>query len=120
MPFKDAKLPPNNPRNHNRFLQQQPRSALLSGGAAGTSLESTYRSGSMDIQRSGLTQWDSGLLSPELPSRPMSPDGLGTGIYSSAFLDTGVEGLIYSGSNPDLQEMRCAAAVCFYALLFLL
>lgn len=36
----------------------------------------------------------SGALSPDVPPRPLSPDGLGSGIFSSVFMDAGVEGLI--------------------------
>lgn len=40
-------------------------------------------------------------LSPDGDSRPMSPDGLGGGLYSSVFMDTGVEGLIYNATPPS-------------------
>jgi hypothetical protein len=51
-----------------------------------------------------LGQWRSGALSPDVPSRPLSPDGLGNGIFSSVFMDTGVEGLIYESSPLDMQQ----------------
>lgn len=44
-------------------------------------------------------------------SRPMSPDGLGGGLYSSVFMDTGVEGLIYGSPPPDLRAVRCAGVL---------
>ncbi len=59
-------------------------------------------------------------MSPDGDSRPMSPDGLGGGLYSSVFMDTGVEGLIYSSPPPesreveprDLRAIRCALWHC--------
>jgi len=53
-----------------------------------------------------LGQWRSGALSPDVPSRPLSPDGLGNGIFSSVFMDTGVEGLIYESSTLDMQQQQ--------------
>ncbi|KAL4540940.1 hypothetical protein Ndes2526B_g05495 [Nannochloris sp. 'desiccata'] len=53
-----------------------------------------------------LGQWHSGALSPEVPSRPLSPDGLGNGIFSSVFIDTGVEGLIYESNTLDMQQQQ--------------
>ena len=49
-----------------------------------------------------LSQWRSGALSPDVPSRPLSPDGLGNGLFSSVFMDTGVEGLIYESNHRDM------------------
>lgn len=49
-------------------------------------------------------------LSPT-SSRPMSPDGLGGGLYSSVFVDTGVEGLLSGSPPPDLRLLRCGSAV---------
>lgn len=53
-----------------------------------------------------LGQWRSGTLSPDVPSRPLSPDGLGNGIFSSVFMDTGVEGLIYESNTLDMQQQQ--------------
>jgi len=53
-----------------------------------------------------LTMWHSGALSPDVPSRAMSPDGLGEGIFSSVFIDTGVEGLIYESGSTDIRDRR--------------
>jgi phosphatidylinositol 4-kinase len=53
-----------------------------------------------------LGQWRSGALSPDVPSRPLSPDGLGNGIFSSVFMDTGVEGLIYESSPLDIHQQQ--------------
>lgn len=44
-------------------------------------------------------------LSPDVPSRPMSPEGLGGGLFSTVFMDTGVEGLMYE-EPPNLRLTR--------------
>ena len=52
-----------------------------------------------------LTPYPSAALSSGSPSRPESPDGLGNGIFSSVFVDAGVEGLIY-GAGVALQDNK--------------
>jgi len=118
LPFKDAKLPPPNPRSQlHRFLRlrqlQQPSDGAGTPGSGGT--PEAVRGISIDglsPERAGprfLEQWDGEAMSPELSSRPTSPDGLGGGIYSSVFMDTGVEGLM-SYEEPSPQEGLSDAA----------
>ena len=52
-----------------------------------------------------LSSFDGRPLSPDVPSRPMSPDGLGGGLFSTVFMDTGVEGLMME-EPPDLRALR--------------
>lgn len=46
----------------------------------------------------------SGALSPDVPPRPLSPEGLGTGIFSSVFMDAGVEGLIQEPEHHAITD----------------
>jgi hypothetical protein len=116
LPFKDAKLPAPSSRKHNRFLrlQQLPppdglaASAPISTPGGGAPHASPSLSVSLSAHASEDAGWDGAAQSPEIVSRPMSPDGLGDGIFSSVFMDTGVEGLIYGGSSPpEMHEHRC-------------
>jgi len=127
LPFKNTKLPaPLSSRGggHPRFFRRHSSRgdetegatspiALTSGpprlatpSTRGSLVADPPRGGSPDpIPR--LSQWRSGALSPEVPSRAISPDGLGDGIYSSVFMDAGVEGLIYeSGTQTDMGKRR--------------
>jgi hypothetical protein len=42
----------------------------------------------------------------ETGGRDSSPDGLGTGVFSSVFVDTGVEGLLYDEPGPLIDEVH--------------
>eukprot|EP00887_Chlorella_sp_A99_P002805 scaffold6.g2805.t1 len=61
-----------------------------------------------ELRRPASFDGGSRALSPE-PLRPMSPEGLGGGIFSTVFMDTGVEGLMVDAPLPDegtVQEAR--------------
>lgn len=51
-----------------------------------------------DGRAASPSQWQYDGLSPV---RSMSPDGLGDGLFSSVFVDTGVEGLIYESTTAS-------------------
>lgn len=89
LPFKQSRLPPP--------LSASPARRRGDGGRTPVLLSP---SDSFSARRSvgGMP------LSPGGDSRPMSPDGLGGGLYSSVFMDTGVEGLIYSSPPPESRE----------------
>ncbi|KAL4457452.1 hypothetical protein ABPG75_012317 [Micractinium tetrahymenae] len=91
LPFKQSRLPPP--------LSASPVKRRADGGRTPLLLSP---SDSFSARRSRSA---GGLpLSPDGDSRPMSPDGLGGGLYSSVFMDTGVEGLIYSSPPPELRR----------------
>lgn len=97
LPFKETKLPPLSPLRPSHF------GSGLSGRALPALRPGPDRGASPDPLR-----WADGSsgrpLSPD-PARPMSPDGLGGGLYSSVFVDTGVEGLLQP-SPLSLRERR--------------
>ena len=91
LPFKDAALPAPLPRRMNRFMRYsqngQPSvhgSAELMGSSPDPLMETRH--------------------SLEAGGRDVSPDGLGTGLFSSVFVDTGVEGLLYDEPGPLIDE----------------
>ena len=75
---------------------------------------SSSRGASPDIYSDNInriSRWRSGTLSPDIPSRPLSPDGLGDGIHSSVFMDTGVEGLLYDAEPSPMQRQQDTPSV---------
>ncbi|KAI8112901.1 hypothetical protein M9434_004221 [Picochlorum sp. BPE23] len=93
LPFKDAALPAPLPRRMNRFMRYsqngQPSvhsSVELLGGSPDPLMERRH--------------------SLETGGRDASPDGLGTGLFSSVFVDTGVEGLLYDEPGPLIGEVH--------------
>lgn len=104
LPFKDAALPSPIPRRTNRFMRHS-----IHGQGSSRSVEKKENGGfelfgsSPDglverrISAHSLKDYIGG------DSRSSSPDGLGSGVFSSVFVDTGVEGLIYE-SRPRAHD----------------
>lgn len=92
LPFKHSRLP--SPRTRaSSSLPHQTTSLSISQsplGSGGLNPRGIF----IDDPSSRLIDYRNGAFSPEVPPRPLSPDGLGRGIFSSVFMDTGVEGLI--------------------------
>lgn len=132
LPFKDARLPSpiKNSRSTIAWLKMhnhQPltppangNSATAAEGSSSPIAVATPNTASrlaelrgMEVARGSspdivprMSRWRSGTLSPDVPSRPLSPDGLGKGLHSSVFMDTGVEGLLYESTPLDIRERR--------------
>jgi hypothetical protein len=108
LPFKHSRLPPPLSISPAKFhgggvaTSGQPTPIMLSPNGSFTHLLRPVFGTSPDPRR--IDSWP---MSPG-DSRPLSPDGLGGGIYSSVFMDTGVEGLLYSDPSADdeLRETR--------------
>ncbi|KFM29056.1 Phosphatidylinositol 4-kinase beta 1 [Auxenochlorella protothecoides] len=117
LPFKDSRLPPLriSPSFVDMGLASPPRSprgtlSVLSSTPSHVPslLGAGERWGSPDRDAPGDTL--SRAASPDCASpRPMSPDGFGSGVYSSVFMDTGVEGLL-GYSAPQGAEAQGAQA----------
>ena len=100
LPFKDATLPSPIPKRKNRFLRHS-----MQGHSLSNSME-RKENGTFDVMGSspdGLieTRYSAHSLKEYIggESRSPSPDGLGNGVFSSVFVDTGVEGLIYESRH---------------------
>ncbi|RMZ54893.1 hypothetical protein APUTEX25_000410, partial [Auxenochlorella protothecoides] len=116
LPFKDSRLPPLriSPSFVDMGLASPPRSprgtlSVLSSTPSHVPslLGAGERWGSPDRDAPGDTL--SRAASPDCASpRPMSPDGFGSGVYSSVFMDTGVEGLL-GYSAPQGAEAQVGA-----------
>ncbi|KAL6768298.1 PIK3 [Auxenochlorella protothecoides x Auxenochlorella symbiontica] len=116
LPFKDSRLPPLriSPSFVDMGLASPPRSprgtlSVLSSTPSHVPslLGAGERWGSPDRDAPGDTL--SRAASPDCASpRPMSPDGFGSGVYSSVFMDTGVEGLL-GYSAPQGVEAQVGA-----------
>ncbi len=100
LPFKDATLPSPIPKRRNRFLRHS-----INGQAVSNSLDRNDYGGLMDLAGTSpdafMERRYSAHSMKEYPgeSRSPSPDGLGNGVFSSVFVDTGVEGLIYESRH---------------------
>lgn len=109
LPFKQSRLPPPlsmSPAKRRGGASSQASPLLISPTGSFTHLQRPGWVLSPEPRRGGLSDSQQ-MLSPGDggDSRPMSPDGLGGGLYSSVFMDTGVEGLIYSVPQMD-EELR--------------
>jgi hypothetical protein len=109
LPFKHWRLPPplsaSPAKRRGGGVSGGATPTLVSPSASFTHLQRPGWAASPEARRLGAA--DSLPMSPG-DSRPMSPDGLGGGLYSSVFMDTGVEGLLYSDPSMDdeLRETR--------------
>ena len=115
LPFKQTRLPaplsPNKqrpssgaagPAGQRTPPQPSPSGSFTQAARPGWAISPDPR---QSISGGGADSWP---LSPDATdSRPMSPDGLGGGLYSSVFMDTGVEGLIYGEPEHSLRDTRC-------------
>jgi phosphatidylinositol 4-kinase len=111
LPFKDVQLPAPIARRQNRFFRNSQGHGV---NIARSSLDASF-SGidkfSSSVEAANPLGTSPDILSPRLinsghseqNSRSPSPDGLGTGLFSSVFVDTGVEGLIYE-TGPYVEE----------------
>lgn len=105
LPFKEATLPAPIPKRKNRFLRHS-----IHGQSLSSSIEN--RENGFDLLGSspdGISERRASAHSMKdfvgIDSRSSSPDGLGNGIFSSVFVDTGVEGLIYE-SRPHVYDRK--------------
>ena len=111
LPFKEVQLPAPVARRQNRFFRNsQGHSVNTIRNSVDASTSGIDRFGS-SVESANPLGASPDILSPSLlnsghseqNSRSTSPDGLGTGLFSSVFVDTGVEGLIYE-SGPYVEE----------------
>lgn len=102
LPFKDTALPAPMPRRMNRFLRHSANGVYSADKWSSGQIDPMGASPDGYMERRYSAHSNHDFLGGR-ESRSISPDGLGAGLFSSVFVDTGVEGLIYE-SGPHVND----------------